>query len=173
MLRQLCRDSVEQLTGRDLSRFGAGVGFVSVDGLGEPMVNDVECYASTGLEGAFVGAISEIGYSAALDVEILADLTPGTCFVFVDDDSFDFGEVVPCDAPDALMAIGSFAVVDPPGAPHPGDDELRALRAERCGEILAASGLAADPSTVSGTFPNEKNWVAFDRREVTCDATPR
>ena len=173
LLRQLCREPVELLTGRDLSRFGVGVGFVSIDGLGEPMVNDIRCYVSVEVDGALVGAIAEVGYDAALEVDIIAELAPGTCFVFADDDSFDVGEIVPCGAPDALMAIGSFVVNEPAGAPHPGDDALRALRAERCGEILTASGLSADSSTVSGTFPNEKNWVAFDQREVTCDATPR
>lgn len=172
LLRQLCREPVEQLTGRDLSRFGVGLGFVSIDGLGEPMMNDIRCYASSGIDGGFVGAISEIGYDAASNFEIIGELSPGTCFIYIDDDSFDVGETVSCDTPDALMALGSFIVDEPAGAAHPGDDALRALRAVRCSEILVATGLAADPSTVSGTFPGEKNWIAFDRREVTCDAAP-
>lgn len=172
LLRQLCRESVESLTGRDLSQFGSGVGFVSIDGLGEPMVNDIRCYASTETEGSLVGAISEIGYEAALQFDIIVDQEPGTCFVFVDDDTFDLGQVVDCSTPDALIVVGSFEADAPAGAPHPGDDALREIRAERCSAILVESGVSADPATVSGTFPGEKTWTAFDRRTVTCDATP-
>lgn len=172
LLRQLCREPVEALTGRDLGQFGSGVGFVSIDGLGEPMVNDIRCYASSEVEGSLVGAIAEIGLEAALQFDIIVDQAPGTCFVFVDDDTFDVGQVVDCSVPGALVVVGSFEADAPAGAPHPGDDALRELRAERCGAILADSGLAADPATVSGTFPSEKTWTAFDRRTITCDATP-
>ncbi len=172
VLRTLCRDAVETLTGRSLSVHGSGVGFVSLGGLGEPMVQDIRCYLSIDVDGIMTGAVSEIGYENALNHEIIGDLEPGTCFTFAGEEAFDYGDVVPCDAADALMALGSFVVEDPPGTPHPGDDALRALRTERCGEILASSDLAADPSTVSGTFPGDQNWVAFDRRQVTCDAMP-
>ncbi len=172
LLRGLCRDSVEALTGRDLGLFGSGVGFLSIDGLGEPMVNDIQCYLSVSYEGALTGAISEIGYEAALNYDIIPDLEPGTCFVYVEPGSYDLGESAPCDTPDALMAIGLFLAEDPPGAPYPGDDALRALRGQRCAEVLTASGLTVDESTLSGTFPNETNWIAFDRRTITCDAVP-
>ncbi len=174
LLRRLCRAPVEALSGRDLSRFGSGLGFLSVDGLGEPMVNDVHCFVSLDYDGALTGAISEIGYDAALDLDIISELEPGTCFVLVDPEAFDLGESAPCDAPDALMAVGTFLALDeyPPLAPYPGEDELRRLRTERCTDMLLASGLEVDESTLSGTFPEASSWEAFDSREVTCDAVP-
>jgi len=67
------------------------------------------------------------------------------------------------------MHFGSFDADD---VPYPGEDELRVIRAEGCAEVMAGSGLAADPATVSGTFPDEVEWKRQDQRTITCDATP-
>lgn len=180
LLYQLCREKVETLTGRSLALFGSGIGFVIESGLGEPMVDDVRCYASVSLEGIFTAAISEVGYQEALAHEIVADLEPGTCFTFVGD-SYGFADESQCDAPNALMAIGVFAVEDPPGSPYPGEDALRSVRAERCtaildeseltGPIAVSSGVVeVDLASLSGTIPNEVNWLSHDLRQITCDA---
>lgn len=172
LIKSLCREQVEALTGRSMLLHGVGIGFSSLGGLGEQLDSDIECYVSLEVEDGFIAAIGEVGLDAALMYSIIADLDPGTCFLFASDTAFDHGTVVPCATEDALMAVGSFVVTDAAGSPHPGDDALRVLRTDQCAAVLAASGLAADSATVSGTFPGEQSWTVFDRRIVTCDATP-
>ncbi|MGA9276184.1 MAG: hypothetical protein WBV89_04480, partial [Ilumatobacter sp.] len=141
LLRELCSESVEALTGRDLTLGGAGVGFVSPSGLGEPMVDDISCWASLDVDGAFTGSIAEDGFDGALNAIVIADLEPGTCFDFFDENDFALGTVVDCGTDGALMAIGTVTASGEPGAPYPGDDALRDERAQLCAELLSESDL--------------------------------
>lgn len=170
LLDEHCAPTVsDYLGGRDLSLPGIGVGIDISVGLGDDFDGDVDCWAVVGSPIGLNGSIAELGLEGALgEFSILAELEPGTCFTFAPD-SFDLGNVVSCDTPEALMAVGTFVNDD---GPHPGDDALREVRFERCSEVLAASGLAADPASVSGTFPNASAWESIGRRTTTCDATP-
>ncbi len=165
-----CRPFVEEFLDRPLNLPGPGMG-TSVDaaGLGEPVNGDIECYVTTGGDETLIGLIAEVGLEAALNgVVVIYDLEPGSCFL-LGEDAYAFGAPVDCGDPDALMHLGSFAAAD---GPYPGEDELRAIRAEGCAQVMADSGLAADPATVSGTFPDEVEWKRQDQRFITCDATP-
>lgn len=167
-LRRACAPVVEALTERSLTKPGSAVSFSADAGLGQP-VDVVECYLEAG-DGLLVGSINEIGFDAALGANVvLADLEPGACFRFAAD-SFAYGSVVDCADPGAFVAIGEFVAEGP--AEWPGDDALRAQRQAACAEVLAASGVSADPDGISGTFPSEDSWEAFERRVVTCDSTP-
>lgn len=170
LLDSLCAPIVsEYLGGRDLSQQGVGVGATVQVGLGDDFDGDVDCWAVTGSPGALIGSIAELGLDGAFgDLSVIGELEPGVCFTFAPD-AFDLGNVVTCDTPEALMAVGEFVNDD---GPHPGDDALREIRFERCSEILAASGLSADPASVSGTFPSANGWATLGRRTTTCDATP-
>lgn len=170
LLTALCAPLVsDYLDGRDLAQSGVGAGFDVGVGLGDPFVDDINCWATVGSPVGMTGSIAEFGLDGALDYAIVNEIGPGACFVYAPN-TFDLGTVVPCDTPEAFMAIGLFTVDD--DGPHPGDDALREIRFERCSELLAESGLAADPATVSGVFPGEIGWTAHNRREISCDATP-
>lgn len=170
VLMAACAPIVEAALGNSVSLPGFGVGFTSDNGPGEAVVGPIECFVTTASSAALVGSIVDRGPEAALNGLVLVrNLNPGDCFV-LDDENFSLGEPAECTAPDALVHIGSFELDD---GPHLGDDAIRAIRFERCSAILADSGVAADPSSVSGTFPNEEVWRRFDRRLVTCDATPQ
>ncbi|MEP1124787.1 MAG: hypothetical protein ABJH68_12955 [Ilumatobacter sp.] len=161
----------DYLGGRDLSQPGVGVTFDAEAELGEPIVGDVDCFVLVSSASGLSAAISDVGFDAALgDLRVVSELDPGTCFVNPPD-SFELGTVVPCDAPDALLQIGQFVVED---GPYPGEDPLRAIRGERCPQVLAESGLAdlVDVATLSGVFPNLEGWRDLGRRSVTCDASP-
>jgi len=170
---EICRTFVEDATGSDLLRPGVGIGFSASGTLGGAYEGPVECYASfsaVALVGSFQdGPLEElIG-----DQVIIADLNSGECFVFAEG-TFASGDVVSCGDPDALMFIGTYEAAD---GPYPGIDALREERAIRCAEVLAESGLvelgeAGDPSTLSGTFPDENPWNIPGRRLVTCDIEP-
>lgn len=164
-----CRPLVEDFLGRAIDVPGPGVG-VNIDAeLGGPVNGDVECFVSTGDAANLVGLIADVGFEAALNgVIVINDTDPGSCFQ-LGEVAFDYGTPVDCTATDALMFVGSFDLDD---GPYPGDDAIRSIRGERCAEVLADSGLAADPATVSGGFPGEKDWRRADRRTVTCDASP-
>lgn len=170
VLMAACRPAVESFLGTSVSLPGFGVGFASDDGPGETVENPIECYVTTGSSAALVGSIAELGAEAALnDLVIVRELNPGDCFV-LDDENFSLGQPAECTAPEALVHIGTFELDD---GPHLGDGPIREIRFERCSAISADSGIAADPASISGTFPNEEVWRRFDRRLVTCDATPR
>ncbi len=173
LLTRACAPLVsEYLGGRDLTQAGVGVGFSADASLGEEIVGDVDCFVLVSSAVGLTAAISDVGLEAALgDFRIVNELDPGTCFVNPPD-SFELGTVVPCDTPEALMQIGLFVVED--DGPYPGEDPLRAIRSERCPQVLSESGLAdlVDISTLSGVFPNLEAWRDVGRRTVSCDASP-
>jgi hypothetical protein len=173
LLTRTCAPLVSvYLGGRDLTQSGVGVSFNADAALGEPIVGDVDCFLLVSSATALTAAVSDVGLDGALgDNRIVHELEPGTCFVNPSD-SFDLGTVVSCDVTDALMQIGKFVVED--DGPYPGDDALRAIRGERCPQVLADSGLAdlVDVDTLSGVFPGLEGWRDLDRRTITCDAAP-
>lgn len=170
---EVCESSVAEATGADLFRPGVSIGFDVPGALGEAYEGPIACYA-TFASTAWVGSFQDLPLAEILgDQVIIADLAPGDCFVFADD-SFDSGLVVACDEPGALMSVGYYEAAD---RPYPPLEELRAERAERCAEVLVASGLiesgvAGDPSSLSGSFPSEGAWNVPGRRYVTCDIEP-
>lgn len=164
-----CRPLVEELLGRSVTPPGFGVGFSSDAGPGESADAMVECFATTNLPAGLVGSIAELGVDRVLNGLVrIHELAPGACFL-LDEDSFAYGTPANCGDAGALMSVGSFTLDD---GDYLGEDAIREVRRERCGAILAASGLSADPDSLSGTFPTEDNWRQLDRRLVTCDATP-
>ncbi len=171
LLNRACVPLVEEVAGRTLTIPGVIVAFSAPDAeLGEPVPGDVECYAGGSGSDLLVAQMADVGAEAAYgDGRIIADLEPGTCFVFLGD-SFDIGVESGCEAEGALVFVGSF-VADP--GPYPGEDALRALRSERCAEVLAAApSLSGIAESISGTIPDRKSWVVQDMRVVTCDAEP-
>ncbi|MGB0113722.1 MAG: septum formation family protein [Ilumatobacteraceae bacterium] len=169
VLTAACRPVVEEFLGRAVDVPGASVGFLADAELGGPVVGDLECFLTTNGDEILLGLVADIGWDAALnDVAVVNEMEIGSCFV-LGEEAFAFGTPVDCAEPGALMHLGSFDLDD---GPFPGDDTIREIREIRCAEILADSGLAADPSTVSGTFPGEKDWTRLDWRLVTCDASP-
>jgi hypothetical protein len=168
-LTRLCAPVVAEFAGASPSEPGLGTAF-SVDlGLGDELVDPIDCYATVSAVEGLIASIADVGLDAARsDDVILASLEPGTCFVFAAG-TFEFGTVVSCDTPDALMAIGSFEADD---GPYPGEDELRVVRGERCRALLGETTLSVDESTVSGTIPTRVEWEGLGQRNVTCDATP-
>jgi len=163
-----CAPVVSDFLERDTRLPGIGVGFSVSTGFGEPIVDDVWCYADADESDGLIGSIAEVGLDAALTKIIVFDQEPGTCFL-LGESNFSLGDPVECAAPDALMFIGNVELDD---GPYPGDDVIREIRAVVCAELLATSGLAADPASVSGTFPSESNWNDLGRRNLVCDAAP-
>ncbi len=168
LIIQACQSTVEAFIGRDLTKPGMGLGFALDSGLGEPITEDIPCFVNTNTDDALIGRIADLGLDGALTRLIVADQEPGTCFLLADD-SFALAGAAECSEPGALMFIGNITLDD---GPFPGADAIRELRAVVCGDLLADSGLAADPATVSGTFPSETDWDNLDRRNLACDATP-
>lgn len=171
---EMCLAPVTEATGADLFRPGVAIGFNVAGSLGEAYEGPIACYATFGSVG-WVGSFQDLSLAEVLDGQvIIADLDPGDCFVFAED-AFNSGYEASCDEPGALMSVGQFEAADQPS--YPGGDALRAERAIRCGEILTASGLmqsgvAGDPATLSGTFPEEGTWNVPGLRVVTCDIEP-
>ena len=163
-----CAPVVSNFVGRDTSLPGISVGFTIDTGLGEPIVDDVWCYATVKEPDGLIGSIAEIGLDAALRKIIVSDQAPGTCFL-LGESNFSLGDPAECSASDALMFIGNIELDD---GPFPGNDAIREIRAVECADLLATAGLAADPASISGTFPSESDWNDLGRRNLACDATP-
>lgn len=173
LMATACRSVVEAATGRDVSRPGIGIGYSVPSGFGEPIVSDIPCFISTATDDALVGSIAEIGLDAALVKAIIPDQEPGTCFI-LGPDNFTFADLADCADPAALMFLGNVQLDEffPGDVPFPGDDAIREVRTAACAAVLEQSGLAADPATVSGTFPSGADWENLGRRNLACDATP-
>lgn len=163
-----CRDTVLQFAGVDRLPLGVGVGFVVNSNLGEPIEDDLLCFVSTDLSDGFFGSIAEIGFDAALQKIVVPELAPGSCFS-LGESNFYLAEPADCADADALMFVGNFDLDD---GPYPGADPIRDIRAVECARLLDESGLAADPTSVSGTFPGEGDWRNLGQRTVACDASP-
>ncbi len=161
----------EYLGGRDFTRPGASPSFSADAELGGP-IEGVDCFVLVSSATALTAAIADVGLDAALgDNRIVAELEPGTCFLNPSD-SFELGTVVSCDTEGALMQLGEFVIEDE--GPYPGADPIRAIRAERCPQVLVDSGLAdrVDATTLSGVIPSLETWRDLGQRSVTCDAVP-
>lgn len=169
VLAGACATPVAELIDRPVESTATSVGFRTDAALGEP-AREIECFFEIG-DDLLLGAIDEIGLDGALgSARVISDLPPGTCFEFSATENFSFGDVADCSSPDALVVVGTFEAEGPEA--WPGDDELRRQRELRCAELLAETGVAADPSSVSGTYPSRSSWEGAGRRLTTCDGTP-
>lgn len=163
-----CEQAVTEATGMSIAEPGVSLAYRVEGELGGWIVGTVACFAGADGGDYLVGPLDgDIG-AALGDAEPIWQMVPGTCFAFLPD-TFDLGLEVACDDQDARMHIGWY---DLPLGPYPGEDELRAIRSERCTDLLEAGGLDADPDSVSGTIPSEPDWRNARRRMTTCDALP-
>ncbi len=108
------------------------------------------------------------GPNNALQKVVVPELEPGTCFR-LGDSNFYLADPADCADADALMFVGNFDLDD---GEYPGEDAIREIRSVECARVFAESGVAADPTSVSGTFPGERDWRNMGQRTVACDATP-
>ncbi len=165
---EACHQTVLDFAGLDRLPQGLGTGFHVTSGLGEPIVADLLCFLSTDLADGLLGSISDVGVSGALQKIVVPETEPGSCFS-LGENNFFLAEPADCSDDGALMFIGSFDLDD---GPYLGDEAIREIRAVECARILDESGLAADPTSISGTFPGPRDWVVAGERGVACDAVP-
>ncbi len=164
-----CEQPVSEALGTSIAVPGVSLAY-RVDGeLGEPVVGTVSCFAGVAGGDHLTSPLGGDVVAALGEIEMIWRLDPGTCFAFLAD-TVDLGREVPCDEADARVHIGVFELRN---GPYPGEDELRAIRLDRCTELLEESGdIDADVESVSGTIPSEPDWVNARRRMITCDALP-
>lgn len=84
LMKSLCREHVEALTGPTMLLHGVGRGFSSLGGLGglgEELESDIEWYASLKIEDGFMAVISHVGPDAVLSGEARFSCVRRTCWL--------------------------------------------------------------------------------------------
>jgi hypothetical protein len=169
-IARICRPVAAEAIGVDVLPDFLSTGNPPEARPGATLTEPFNCFIKMSPEDILTGSLFDVDPAEALgDYAPVAELEPGDCFLEVET-NFDFAVPVDCSDADALMAIGSFEV-DEDGE-FPGLDALRAMRNDRCREILEDAGLDVDPATVSGVLPSEVQWAAVDLRTITCEGVP-
>ena len=169
-LRVVCAETLDNYLGPD---FTIGQGARTANLFLEGSVGDsvegtadeaVGCLAQSPPGIEFEGSVADGGLSDALGkYEPVTLMETGECFELYDEFAY-IGIPKDCNQKGVLLNLGNFTVED---KKYPGEDELKAIRTERCQEIAKEGD--AGSGKVSGTVPSADDWE-IGVRTISCDA---